>query len=37
MQIKKLDNNRYIIRIEPKESLMAGLTKFAHDTQIGFA
>ena len=37
MQIKKLDNNRYIIRIEPKESLTENLEKFARDTQIGFA
>ena len=37
MQIKKLNNNQYIVRIEPKESLMAQLAEFARDTQIGFA
>jgi|tagenome__1003787_1003787.scaffolds.fasta_scaffold20112903_1 predicted DNA-binding protein with PD1-like motif len=37
MLVEKLENNQYIIRIEPSESLMASLEKFARDTQVGFA
>ena len=38
MQVKKTKIlETYVIRIEPKEALMASLEKFARDTQIGFA
>jgi predicted DNA-binding protein with PD1-like motif len=37
MLVEKLENNQYIIRIEPGESLVAKLEEFTRDMQIGFA